>query len=113
MIVLLLYLGAVVVFAVVMIRKALRIGKKAVAVLEEAAGELGLTFKPPNLFYPLSSWVMQGKVAGFHVKVHTETERSGYGDNRSLSHSTVFCVTFPKSSNPDAKIDLSTKERKQ
>ena len=30
-----------------------------------------------------------------------------------MSHSTVFSVTFPKSSNPDAKIDLSTKERKQ
>ncbi len=108
-----LYLGAVVVFVVVMLRKVSRAGKKAIAVWEEAAGELGLTFKPPSIFWPLSSWVMQGEVAGFHVKVHTETERSGYGDNRSLSHSTVFCVTFPKSSNPDAKIDLSTKERKQ
>jgi hypothetical protein len=112
-IVILLYLGAGVVFVVVMLRKVSREGKKAIAVWEEAAGELGLTFKPPNIFNPVATWVMQGEVAGFHVKVHTETERTGYGDNRSLSHSTVFCVTFPTSSNPDAKIDLSTKERKQ
>jgi hypothetical protein len=30
-----------------------------------------------------------------------------------LNHSTVFSVTFPTPSTPDAKIDLSTKERKQ
>ena len=108
-----LYLGAVVVWVVVMLRKVSRVGKKAIAVWEEAAGELGLTFKPPNIFNPVATWVMQGEVAGFHVKVHTEIERSGSGDNRSLSHSTVFSVTFPTSSTPDAKIDLSTKERKQ
>ena len=109
-----LWIGGILIWVVVMLRKISRVGKKAIAVWEEAAGELGLTFKPPHsLFLPLSIWVMQGEVAGLHVKVQTETERTGYGDNRSLSHSTVFCVTFPKSSNPDAKIDLSTKERKQ
>lgn len=108
-----LWIGGILIWVVVMLRKISRAGKKAIAVWEEAAGELGLTFKPPNIFNPVAIWVMQGEVAGFHVKVQTETERSGYGDNRSLSHSTVFCVTFPTSSNPDAKIDLSTKERKQ
>ena len=108
-----LYLGAVMVWVVVMLRKIVRAGKKAISVWKETAGDLGLTFKPPNLFNPVAIWVMQGEVAGFHVKVQTETERSGHGDNRSLSHSTVFSVTFPTSSKPDAKIDLSTKERKQ
>ena len=108
-----LWIGGILIWVVVMLRKIVRVGKKAIAVWKETAGELGLTFQPPNLFNPVAIWVMQGEVAGFHVKVQTETERTGGGDNRSLSHSTVFCVTFPTSSNPDAKIDLSTKERKQ
>ena len=64
-----LYLGAVVAWVVVMLRKVSRASQKAIAAWEEAAGELGLTFKPPSLFWPLSSWVMQGDVSGFHVKV--------------------------------------------
>ena len=108
-----LWIGGILIWVVVMIRRALKAHKKAIAVWKETAGELGLTFQPPGFGNPAAIWVMQGEVAGFHVKVQTETERTGYGDNRSLSHSTVFCVTFPTSRNPGAKIDLSTKERKQ
>ena len=63
--------GLLVVFAVAGIRFALGVQKKAIAAWGEAAEELGLTFKPPGprkdmpawLGF-LSSWVMQGRVAG-------------------------------------------------
>ena len=108
-----LWIGGILIWSVVMIRRALKAHKKAIAVWKETAGELGLTFQPPGFFNPAAIWGMQGEVAGFHVKVQTKTERTGYGDNRSLRHSTVFCVTFPTSRDPGVTIDLSTTERKQ
>ena len=90
----LIVLGAVVVFAI--IRFAIAARKKTIAAWEEAARELGITFNTPGRF---SSYLMEGNVAGYQVKVHTYTQRSG---ENSQTY-TAFRVSFP------ASLDLGLK----
>ena len=92
MIVLAVTLGAVVFFFIVRatIRGVIARHKKTVATWQAAAEELGISFTSPQRFAKPS---MEGRVAGFQVKVHAYTQSSG---QHSATY-TGFRVTFPGS----------------
>ena len=64
--------------------------KKTVAAWRQAAEELGINFNTPACAV---SFLMEGNVAGYQVKVHTYTQRSG---ENSQTY-TAFRVSFPGS----------------
>ena len=74
-------------------RLAIASHKKTIAAWRQAAEELGINFNTPDL--------MEGNVAGYQVKVHTYTQRSGE-NNQTY---TEFCVSFPGSL--DLGLELS------
>jgi hypothetical protein len=93
-------LGVVVVLAI--IRFAIAARKKTIAAWNEAAGELGITFNTPGRF---SGYLMEGNVAGYQVKVHTYTQRSG---ENSRTY-TAFRVSFPGSLDLGIKLSRELK----
>ena len=90
-------LGVFIVVLVIRFRFVAR--KQAIAAWTEAAGELGITFDPA------SRYLMEGNVAGYQVKVHTYTQRSG----ESSQTYTAFRVSFPGSLDLGLKLSRELK----
>ena len=78
-------------------RLAIASHKKTIAVWRQAAEELGINFNTPDL--------MEGNVAGYQVKVHTYTQRSG---ENSQTY-TDFRVSFPGSLDLGLKLSRELK----
>jgi len=85
-------LGAAVLFLIVRaaVRGTIALRKKTIAAWQQSADELGISFAIPSRF---GSYLMEGRVAGFQVKVHTYTQSSG----QHSSTYTAFRVSFPGS----------------
>jgi len=85
-------LGAVVLALIVWaaIRGTMALRKKTIAAWQQASEELGIIFHTPGRF---ASYLMEGNVAGFQVKIHTYTQSSG----QHSSTYTAFRVSFPGS----------------
>ena len=90
---------ALVVLVTALIRLSIASRKQAIAAWTEAAGELGITFDPA------SRYLMEGNVAGYQVKVHTYTQRSG----ETSQTYTAFRVSFPGSLDLGLKLSRELK----
>jgi hypothetical protein len=93
---------AVLLVVVFIIRLIIRIRKKTIAAWSQAAEDLGINFNRPGTF---GSYLMEGTVAGFHVKVHTYTQSSG--ENSKTYNQ--FAVRFPQSLEMGLKLSREVK----
>ena len=98
----LLVILAVTLVVVFIIWLAIRIRKKTIAAWAQAAEDLGINFNRPGTF---GSYLMEGTVAGFHVKVHTYTQSSG--ENSKTYNQ--FAVRFPQSLEMGLKLSREVK----
>ena len=87
---------------VFIIRLIIRMRKKTIAAWSQAAEDLGINFNRPGTF---GSYLMEGTVAGFHVKVHTYTQSSG--ENSKTYNK--FAVRFPQSLEMGLKLSREVK----